>query len=346
MLIHAFRLKARLHLLPVLLLLFTVFGTELSLSFKPDSNYSLLLMAATHALLLSQLSGRNGLIELLLLCSCLIVSIFVPLQISLLILGLLSMIYTVVQLLNKQVWLHGLMLLILVLGLMLFPATNWFVIAVGLWLVLQAKQLQQQLTVNHQTYDDSYFAEIQTAKAAERSRIYQNIHDDVGAELLKLIYQLEDSQQQSQVKSIMNKLRQAVASTAHINITAEQLIREIADEAKLRCTAAGIEFSYEVDVQANPGLDQVKPVHLQRIIRELVSNCLKHAQAKRLELRAQIGENSLVMTLLDDGVGMNKRAAQGKGIRSLTKRVEASNGTIGWQNHKPNGTQVDLKLEL
>ena len=43
-------------------------------------------------------------------------------------------------------------------------------------------------------------------RTGERSRIYQNIHDDVGSDLLKLIYNTQDPDQREAIKNIMSRL--------------------------------------------------------------------------------------------------------------------------------------------
>ncbi|MEZ5471384.1 MAG: hypothetical protein R3E90_06360 [Marinicella sp.] len=330
------------------LILTLVIATSLVVHFttviKIDPFFLLITLASSHAVILSNPNESMTSLLISTLLATLFTAQFVPIQFGFMLLGLFTMIVLTVQFINKSSVIHWLILLGLVLCWLMSTPTNWLLFACGCWAVWQAKQLHDQSN-KHVDHDDLY-AQIEAAKMAERSRIYQNIHDDVGAELLQLMYQQDNKQQQNQVKRIMNQLRQAVASTAHINITVPQLLQEIATEAATRCSLANISFSHQIKLHDDPKLDQLEPIHLQRIIRELVNNCLKHAQATHINMQATTQDGVLFILLSDDGVGFKANDIQGKGIKSLQQRITAKGGTINWQAKQPQGTQIELALKI
>lgn len=347
LLIQAFRLNAWTIYATLGLMVIAVLVATLTQHHQVHPFMSMLLLLATNTLLLNRHVAFPELLFMNLLLLIHVIAGFISFNFSLLLLSVLVLVQLVVQVLKNQAWLNWLVLLLIILWVILFEQTHWPMVVSCLWIMAQSHQLYRLITSqkNAPTIDDSY-AKIQAAKTSERSRIYQNIHDDVGAELLKLMYQLDNDEQRAQTKTIMNKLRQAVASTAHINIRAKQLINEIADEASARCIASGIDFVFDISAESNPQLTEKQPIHLQRAVRELINNCIKHSQAKQVKLIAQINDQKINITLTDDGVGLGQQFQHGKGMKSLSKRINQAGGSIKWQTIQPHGTQVDLSLNL
>ena len=81
---------------------------------------------------------------------------------------------------------------------------------------------------------------INQAKEQERSRIYANLHDDVGAKLLELVYTVKDEESKNLAKQVLNDIRQAVASTINIQCSVNQLSNEITQETETRLNSASI----------------------------------------------------------------------------------------------------------
>lgn len=174
-------------------------------------------------------------------------------------------------------------------------------------------------------------------QAAERSRIYQNIHDDVGAELLRLVYVLDDREQKTQVKDIMQRLRRAVAQTTQISMDVQQLCDDIIDLSKQRMAEANIEFQSECVIDYNHVFSNTHPTGLLRIMNELLSNIIRHAKAQSVHLQIVSNRQRLDICLSDNGCGLvQKNKNIGRGIRGLQKRAATMSAEIIWQN-KPHG---------
>jgi len=348
MLIQAFRLKSWVINIILMLITSSVLTAELTTILEVAPFVSVLLLMTVNLLLNQEQLEFNGLLALNLCLLIHVISAYISPQSSFLLISLFALILLLIKIVANQKWLAGLLLLVLALWSMLFENTYWQTLLSVIWIVLLYKQqlplIKKQS--NSPTSSDDQMDQIEMARSAERSRIYQNIHDDVGAELLQLIYELDDDVHRNRVKSVMNKLRQAVANTAHINIKAEQLVNEICEETHARCQAAGLTFIQKVNLLANPQLSQTQPIHLQRTLRELINNCLKHAKAKTITLTVQVNQDSIEVDLQDDGHGMPKTYTQGKGIQSLKTRVTSAGGNISWLGTETGGTLVKLKVNL
>ncbi len=346
LLIHAFRLKSWVINITLILIVSAVLAAELTSMHDVLPFVSILLLLAVNTLLNQEQLSFNGLLALNLCLLIHVISGYISPQNSLLIISLFALTFLAIKIITNQNWLNGLLLLIISLWSLLVEKNDWQTVAYIFGILLLYKQ-QFDLIKHHKGISsEDLLDQIESAKVTERSRIYQNIHDDVGAELLQMIYELDDDVQRTRVKNVMNKLRQAVSNTAHIHIKADQLLKEICEEILSRCDAAGLKFSHETKLTANPNLSKTRPIHLQRIIRELVNNCLKHSNAKSIHLSSQVADHFIQIILEDDGIGMGTEHTPGKGMRSLRKRVVAEGGEISWLSAENGGTQVVLKVSL
>jgi two-component system sensor histidine kinase UhpB len=78
-------------------------------------------------------------------------------------------------------------------------------------------------------------------------------------------------------------------------------------------------------------LDDKQAITFFRVTQECVNNAIKHSQASNLTLLLNIGEQTVTLTISDDGVGSNGNASNsmnqgGFGLTGIEERVIALNG--------------------
>ncbi len=89
---------------------------------------------------------------------------------------------------------------------------------------------------------------------------------------------------------------------------------------------------------------------IYRIIQELVSNVLKHAEASKLSISLTFfDEENLVNILVQDNgrgfdAGKVHKTASGMGLRSLKKMVTEMNGDMEFDSNSVSGTTVNIDL--
>ena len=76
---------------------------------------------------------------------------------------------------------------------------------------------------------------------------------------------------------------------------------------------------------------------------EGLTNAVKHAQATRVALSAGWADDTLVVTVTDDGIG-GATPSQGSGLLGLADRVAALGGTLHIASHPGNGTTLTAAL--
>ncbi len=94
-------------------------------------------------------------------------------------------------------------------------------------------------------------------------------------------------------------------------------------------------------------LDNSLEMNVYRIIKELINNTLKHAEAKQIELNINLKENKLLIQFKDDGKGckmddvLSKNHA-GLGIRNIYNRVRSMKGHIDLKTKPGRGMEVNI----
>lgn len=180
------------------------------------------------------------------------------------------------------------------------------------------------------------------AKEQERSRIYANLHDDVGAKLLELIYSSESDKTKNLAKEVLSDIRQAVASTMNIQCNNQQLAEEISQEIQARIRSLTIEFIYHSDITSKQKLAANVPSVLSRIMREATSNIIKHAQATQVSLSISSTNKKLSLVLEDNGRGFETDKKNGKGLKTIQKRAGSINAEVNWEQLPTQGTKFTL----
>jgi signal transduction histidine kinase len=88
-------------------------------------------------------------------------------------------------------------------------------------------------------------------------------------------------------------------------------------------------------------------VYVYRIIQELVSNAIKHAEPTQIVVQMTLAEKNILLTIEDNGIGIDsgkKRNSSGIGLKSVQQRVDYLNGKLDFENNEPTGTVVNIEL--
>jgi signal transduction histidine kinase len=86
------------------------------------------------------------------------------------------------------------------------------------------------------------------------------------------------------------------------------------------------------------------------VVKEALTNALKHAQAKEVRVQAKASANSLEILVQDDGRGFQPQppSTPGKqhGLGNMRRRAEAMGGTLVVQSALGKGTSVRLLVNF
>lgn len=183
--------------------------------------------------------------------------------------------------------------------------------------------------------------------AEERERIYSDLHDDIGAKLLDLVYSAHEPEQADLARAILQDLRDVVSRSRGAPGTLSEVLGEIRAECEERLARVEAELIWDqAEALPDPQLDHGQSLHLFRIVREAVTNAIRHARARRVRVRVRELGNELVLDLTDDGPGPVATAGGGSGTDNMRTRASELHGSISWAAGSHGGTKVLLRVPL
>ncbi len=193
----------------------------------------------------------------------------------------------------------------------------------------------------------------------ERERIAKDLHDGLGSllsgaklsfskikEMLKL--PVHEKMIYENSLSILDKTMVEMRKIAH-NIMPEELLKfGISEALKDFCTT--IEKSSGIDMQysfygENREISNTVSLNIFRIIQELVNNAIKHANASNILVQLAMAQNTINITIEDNGIGYNidnPSDIKGKGLENIRHRVSHLGGHYDITSDEGKGTSVNI----
>jgi signal transduction histidine kinase len=96
-------------------------------------------------------------------------------------------------------------------------------------------------------------------------------------------------------------------------------------------------------------IDDERSTVLFRILQETLTNVARHAQAKHVTVSLVDSEHGIVMTILDDGIGISDeqvRSPKALGLLGIRERLHPFKGSCSIQRGAGGGTEVRVQLPL
>lgn len=180
---------------------------------------------------------------------------------------------------------------------------------------------------------------------SERSRISRDLHDDLAARLISGL----DIDDPSQLKGV---LRASLAEVRSI-VAAEEsgpgpLIDVLADsraEAAERLEAAGIELRWPL-IEAPGVLEPLQRKALVSVLREVVTNTIRHSAADCLSVQARVDNERLYVVAADNGASFDGTIRQGNGLKNMSARIAAVQGYFDYAGSIGAGFRVSFNLPV
>jgi signal transduction histidine kinase len=192
----------------------------------------------------------------------------------------------------------------------------------------------------------AYDQAVERGRSEERLRIAQDLHDDIGARLLTLMYRAQSPEIEDYVRNTLKDLKTLTRGLAATEHRLSHAAAEWKADIVQRLTAAHIELGWSFAYDSDTTLTMVQWSALTRVLRELVTNAIYHAQAERVEITASLDKGRLSLTVADDGNGLDPRAwAHGLGLGGVRKRVKLLGGEVQWRENSPSGIRCDVLID-
>lgn len=179
---------------------------------------------------------------------------------------------------------------------------------------------------------------VEQGRSEERLRLAQDLHDDIGARLLTLMYKAQSPEMEDYVRHTLQDLKTLTRGLAASNHRLSHAAAEWKSDLSHRLTAAHVDFKWTITFDEDVLLTVVHWSALTRVMRELVSNVIAHSQAQKLDIDFRLETDRIELTVSDDGIGRNPRAwSHGLGLGGVRKRVKQLGGEVEWREVAPHG---------
>ena len=196
----------------------------------------------------------------------------------------------------------------------------------------------------------------------ERKRIARDLHDTVSQELFAAHMILSGVSQQA-LKLDREKMQIQLQSVAAILETAQKDLRvlllhlrpvELEDKSLvegIQILLKELEDKSDLKVSLKQNVSKLpKKIeeHIFRIIQELISNTLRHAQASCLDVYLYQTDVELQLKVVDNGIGFQLGSLDdlSYGLRNIKERVEDMAGTVQLLTAPKQGLAVDIRIPL
>jgi signal transduction histidine kinase len=193
----------------------------------------------------------------------------------------------------------------------------------------------------------------------ERRRLRRDLHDGLGASLAsislkmdtlvykngvdevvknRLIELQEDLRSTiTGIRRLVYNLRPPALDELGLIFALDELCRQY-DGSSLKVT---LEAS-EIDFPLHAAIE----VAAYRIVQEAVTNAGKHSKGSTCKVTLALEESSLVIRVMDDGVGLPDNRKSGIGLHSMRERVMEVDGQFLIKNNHDKGLTVEVRLPL
>ncbi len=193
----------------------------------------------------------------------------------------------------------------------------------------------------------AYDRAVEQGRSEERARIAQDLHDDIGARLLTLMYKAPNPEIEEYIRHTLQDLKTLTRGLAASSHRLSHAAAEWKADLGQRLSAAGCDLQWSFTSDRDVVLTVVQWSGLTRVLRELVNNIIAHARATLVEVNLQVDRGRLLLTVSDDGIG---RAPQnwshGLGLGGVRKRVKLLGGQVVWQEREVGGIRCEVTATL
>jgi len=195
------------------------------------------------------------------------------------------------------------------------------------------------------------------AQEAERLRIAQELHDQVGQDLTAVLLSLARVQSRApgELGEALSEAQAAVrASLEDVRRIALELRPEALDDLGLASALAvlcerfsersGLEVSGRI-AESLPELSPEAELVIYRIAQEALTNVARHSGSRLAELTLLGGAGRVSLTVRDWGRGLGSNFSPGSGIRGMRERAALIGSILEIRAH-PSGSGAELQLHL
>lgn len=238
--------------------------------------------------------------------------------------------------------------------------TVWFKALAGLAVLGAAGAAARQVT-KRKLQKKLAVLRLQHALDRERSRIAQDMHDDIGSRLTEILLVGDQAQKNppaasALVERMANVTREVIEHLDELvwavnprNDSLDKVAGYLYDYAQNILDTASIRARFEIPTRlSDRALSSELRHNLFMVVREALHNLIKHAACTEARIEFREGAGDFVIIIADNGCGFslatNKRS--GDGLCNMRERMANLGGRCELESAPGQGTRVSLQIPL
>jgi signal transduction histidine kinase len=196
----------------------------------------------------------------------------------------------------------------------------------------------------------------------ERKRMAEDLHDSLGPQLSIIKLYIDAFQNETLsvekksylIESSKEIIKDAISQAKNIafnllpnllsDFGLDMAIRSFCDKVN-ELNQIKIHYS-SIDYPSN--LNRPAETMLFRVVKELLNNTIKHANAKRIDIQIYFEKEKMVLEYQDDGDGFEFESASdndSRGLINIYSRISFISGKIQFETKPGNGTKVKILVD-
>jgi signal transduction histidine kinase len=228
--------------------------------------------------------------------------------------------------------------------------------------VTERKRLERELLQTTIQLRD-LVAKFESSQEAERKSIAREVHDELGQILSTL--RLDISMIRSRFGKHNTELMVMAENMTGLVDRAIHGVRDVSENLRPAVLSMGIfaaiewlcgNFSTHTGIPCVLGspdpcvdLEEARAVVIFRIVQESLTNVMRHAHARNVNIVLSLRDENLCVEVKDDGRGFdmnNEKQLASYGLLGMRERARAWGGHLGIASTPDNGTVVSLNIPI
>ncbi len=205
-----------------------------------------------------------------------------------------------------------------------------------------------ELERHHQQLSDQRLEQV---TERERKRIAGDLHDDLGAKLLTIVHTSDSERISTLAREALEEMRLSVRGLTGRPVQLLDAIGDWRAEVVSRLAQSNIEAEWvSLAEDVTHTLPARAYVQTTRIIRESISNVIKHSGGTRCVVRCALADGDFQLVIQDNGKGVpaerDSRLDRGHGMASMKSRAKQMQGQCLVESGPGWGTLIRLTIPL
>jgi two-component system NarL family sensor kinase len=188
------------------------------------------------------------------------------------------------------------------------------------------------------------------AQEQERKKIAQDLHDNMGSVLAIARMQAALIPKNEQVLELIDTAISESRRISHTldTITLSHFGLDSAIQQLVEYVSSSRTLVIDSFINVAEGLSPSVSLQVYRIVQELVSNTLKHANAARIKIEINAFHNEWLNIIFEDnGKGFDRIKIQpGMGLKNIQSRVAILNGSLEIESTEGKGTSIVIEIPI